>query len=274
MNCNYISTVDLAKVIYELVTKYMNNAVVNIERNGGYGASVLSKLVTTSIKRNLYYEIKDKIIEERFDGVKTVKRTQKTKVYGLDSTRDVRELLIEILRERVELHKDKFISPIIYQEMEGMEVKKNGRIEHSTNTHDDQVFSYLMALYVWYYGKNLAEDYGIQKTTLRTDQDLDEAVIGIEENLTDIKDTIEDIDNEIVESQLEVLNKTNVIMFEDWMRSEMQKDQEAMNKILQTKVGREAYARKYNIDVNDVSDNSVYSIPASVFNDFYNDDNS
>ena len=34
LNCNYISTTDLAKVIYELVTKYIPNAIVNIERNG------------------------------------------------------------------------------------------------------------------------------------------------------------------------------------------------------------------------------------------------
>jgi hypothetical protein len=34
LNCNYISTNDLAKVIYELVTKFMPNAIVNIERNG------------------------------------------------------------------------------------------------------------------------------------------------------------------------------------------------------------------------------------------------
>ena len=34
LNCNYISTVDLAKVLYELVTKYIPNAIVNIERNG------------------------------------------------------------------------------------------------------------------------------------------------------------------------------------------------------------------------------------------------
>lgn len=33
-NCNYISTVDLAKCIYELVVKYMPNAIVNVERNG------------------------------------------------------------------------------------------------------------------------------------------------------------------------------------------------------------------------------------------------
>lgn len=34
MNCNYIPTDDLADVIYQLVTNYMNNAIVNIERNG------------------------------------------------------------------------------------------------------------------------------------------------------------------------------------------------------------------------------------------------
>lgn len=34
LNCNYISTTDLAKVIYELVTKFIPNAIVNIERNG------------------------------------------------------------------------------------------------------------------------------------------------------------------------------------------------------------------------------------------------
>lgn len=33
-NCNYISPNDLAAVIYEIVSKYMPNAVVNIERNG------------------------------------------------------------------------------------------------------------------------------------------------------------------------------------------------------------------------------------------------
>ena len=34
LNCNFIPTDDLADVIYTLVSKYMNNAIVNIERNG------------------------------------------------------------------------------------------------------------------------------------------------------------------------------------------------------------------------------------------------
>ena len=34
MNCNYISTNDLAKVIYFITTNWMNNVVINVERNG------------------------------------------------------------------------------------------------------------------------------------------------------------------------------------------------------------------------------------------------
>ena len=65
-----------------------------------------------------------------------------------------------------------------------MEVKKNGKVEHSDNSHDDQVFSYLMALYVWYDGKNLAQNWHVYKNTLKTDIDEE-----IEEN--DIEDQLE-----------------------------------------------------------------------------------
>ena len=34
LNCNYIPSQDLAQVIFDIVTKYMKNAIVNIERNG------------------------------------------------------------------------------------------------------------------------------------------------------------------------------------------------------------------------------------------------
>ena len=72
-NCNYISTPELAYLLIELV-KYLPNAVINVERNGGYGASVLAKLVRSSIKRNLWYTIEDRVLEERFGGMGPVQR--------------------------------------------------------------------------------------------------------------------------------------------------------------------------------------------------------
>ena len=79
----------------------------------GFGASVLAALINSKVKQNLYFEIKDRVIEETNDGIRIVRKKQKTRVFGLDSTKDRRDLLIEILRQRMEYHKDKFISPII-----------------------------------------------------------------------------------------------------------------------------------------------------------------
>lgn len=119
------------------------------------------------------------------------KKSQKVRVYGLDSTRDVRARLIEILQERVRYHKDKFVAPIILDEMKHMVVKKSGKVEHSENSHDDQVFSYLMALYVWYDGKNLAENFHIVKNTIKTDADEELLENEIEDNL----EAVEKVDN-------------------------------------------------------------------------------
>ena len=121
--CNYISQIDLSKVIYEIVTKHMTNAIINVERNGGFGASVIALLKKAGLTKNLYYEFKERVIEERCEGPGAIKKTKATlKVYGLDSTKNVRELLIEILRERMDSHKDKFISRRLYDEFIGLEV--------------------------------------------------------------------------------------------------------------------------------------------------------
>lgn len=271
LNCNYISTPDLAMVIHELVNKYMSNAVVNVERNGGFGASVLAKLINSNIKKNLYYEIKDKIIEETNDGTRVIKKTQKTKIYGLDSTKTVRELLIQILRERMDHHKDKFVSKRIYNELIGLEVKRNGKVEHSSNTHDDQIFSYLMALYVWYEGKNLMELYGIQKSTIQTDQDIDEVVFGLEEKYGSIMEEIVHLDSsQEIHEQLKEFDKNKGMLYGEWLKKEAEKDQMAMDNILATRVGKEAYARQFNVPIADLQ-MANYKIPASTYNDFYSD---
>ena len=271
-NCNYISTNDLAHLIYELVVKYMPNAIVNIERNGGFGASVLSTLKETKIKRNLYYEIKDRIFEERtFGGMnQTIKRTQKCKVYGFDETKNSRDLLMQILRERVDNHKSKFLSPKILAELRTLEYKKNGRIEHTSQGHDDQIFSYLMAMYVWYEGKELTERFGLQKVTIHTDDDDDDR-IDIDNNYTDISESINE-NSDMVQEQLEILNSNKAIMYDEWRAQEKAKDQEALNRLLHTKVGQQAWIEKYHIDPDDLPTiGQAFSIPQDVFDDYYDD---
>ena len=282
MNCNYISTFDLAQCIYELVTNYMPNAVVNVERNGGYGASVLSKLVNSKIKRNLYFEIKDKVIEERQQDNHIYKAKKRMKVYGLDSSKKIRELLMEILRERMEYHKDKFVSPIILEELKGLEVKKNGKIDHSVNTHDDQIFSLLMALYVWYYGKNLTENFGIKKGTIKTDESLDEEVKDWNTATEFMGDVIEDFyleddnspklqANKFLRESKQAIGKT----YSEFEKERALKEMQILKQYLNTRVGREAYARTYHLDIdelNDKYDSGLFEIPPDIFASFYDTD--
>ena len=264
-NCNYISTNDLAKVIYELVVKYMPNCIVNVERNGGFGASVLSVLAKSKIKKNLYFEIKDKVIEERFNGTKPVRKTVQKKCFGFDETRDSRQLLMEILKERMEKHKAKFISPIIFNELTTLEVKRNGRIEHADNAHDDQIFSYLLALYVWYEGKNLMQNFGLDKGTLYTD-DADEEYLGLDETYRDIVNEIEMEEDEDLQEQLNFLSSDKSVSFKQWQDQEFLKDQEALNNLLKNKVTRRAYARQNHVEEESLNnEHSFTTLPNTVF---------
>ena len=280
-NNNSVSLDELPDIIYEIVSRYMPNAIINVERNGGYGLAVLSKLMKHSdIKRNLYYEIKDKVVEETYSGAHRTRKKTRTKVYGFNSTKEGRNLLIEILRWRMREHKDKFVAKRIYDELLGMEVKKNGFVEHSSKTHDDQIFSYLMAMYVWQEGINLSE-WHIEKGSLKTDSDgVDEPVYGCDEQMTPIfeeinarekMDAADPKDNPL--KDLAKAKKSMGMMYHEWERAEQAKDMKALEEVLSTRPGREAYAAKYNLDPKDLENMNFQStIPMSVFTDFYEDE--
>lgn len=269
-NCNWIPTLDLAAVILEIVSKYMPNAVVNIERNGGFGATVIAKLLTTNIKRNLYFSFKDRVIEERYGGTEVVRKKQLTKVYGSDSTHEERNKLMDILRSRVDFHKDKIISRTIYEELCGMEVKKNGKIEHSSNTHDDQVFSWLWALYVIYEGGDLMRNWGIERHEIRTDADLEEAVYDFDHTTEEIAMDLNSVDLEtqgMVDEQLKILKAApGQKMYMEWIAEEKAKDDACLAKLLHDPRAREAYARDMHLNLNDVGPTTtLYDIPMDVF---------
>lgn len=275
-NCNYISPLDLAKVLQTIVMNYMPNAVINVERNGGFGASVLKYLIGTSVKKNLYYEIKEKVLEERFNGNSISKYKKMMKVYGFDNTNKSREGLMEILRQRMLNHKDKFISPILFNEIKNLEIKKNGRIDHSANGHDDQVFSYLLALYVWYEGKDLMNRWHIQKCNIATDDNNVEELTSFDQGFDDITTELIGIEKEEdpaqVEEQLKIM-EDRTKLYNEWKEQEAQKDRESLNELLRNKLAREAYAQKYNLNVDQLNqqyDNGLYTISNDIFEDFYN----
>ena len=277
MNCNYISTLDLARCIEFIVKNWMPNAIVNVERNGGYGSTVISKLIKMGLKKNLYYEIKDTVIEERQDGVRSYKQKVRTKVYGLNSTKSIRQLLIDLLIDRVENHKDKIISPIIYNELLGMEVKRNGKVEHSASTHDDQVFSMLMALYMWYEGVNMGERFGLKKVSIKTDDEIDEQVDYYNDDTVEIVGSFNQDDeiNEQIQYDLNAAIAAGGTVMQDFLNKRHAEERAKFEALVHTPLGERAYRQEYNIPdnipiSNFVGDGSQFSVPDSVFHGFYN----
>lgn len=231
------------------------------------------------LKKNLYYEIKDVIAEERQDGVHSYKHKVRTKVYGLTSTKAVRQLLIDLLIDRVENHKDKFISPIIYNELLGMEIKRNGKVEHSASTHDDQIFSLLLALYMWYEGVNMAERFGLKKVSIKTDDEVDEQLDYYNDETMEIVDSFnkEDEFQEDIEKDLNAAIKAGGIQMEEFINKRREEERAVMESVLNTPIGAKAFKQQYGIPQDmpiehyvDSSSSNGNTIPDSVFINFYN----
>ena len=237
-------------------------------------------MVKTSAKKNLYWEIKDKVVEEAFNGIRMAKKSQRVRVYGLDSTRDVRARLIEILQERVRYHKDKFVAPIILDEMKHMVVKRSGKVEHSDNSHDDQVFSYLMALYVWYDGKNLAENFRIIKNTIKTDTEEELLDNEIDDNIEAVE-TVDNLDgyayarenDDILEALEFVEANSKFITSEDLQLEQYYQIIEGRNRILdKNEELRKKFAEETGVDESMFEDKQHFgqdtvTLPDSLFID-------
>jgi len=280
MNCNYISTIDLARCIEFIVKNWMPNSIINVERNGGYGSTVITKLVKMGLRKNLYYEIKDVVTEEKQDGIHSYKQKTRMKVYGLTSTKAIRNTLIDILIERVESHKDKIVSPIIYNELLGMEIKRNGKVEHSDSTHDDQVFSMLMALYMWYEGVNMGERFGMKKTSIRTDEDIDEQVDYYNDDSVEIVGSFnqEDDLNTEIEKDLDNAIKAGGMQMQEFLDQRRAQEQAQFKSLILSPIGERAYRQKYNIPdnvpiTNFVGEQNNFNVPDSVLLGFYNNNN-
>ena len=246
-------------------------------KQNGFGATVISKLIKMGLKKNLYYEIKDMVVEERQDGVHAYKQKIRTKVYGLNSTKQIRQLLIDILIDRVENHKDKIISPIIYNELLGMEIKRNGKVEHSASTHDDQIFSMLMALYVWYEGVNMAERFGLKKVAIKTDDEIDEQLDYYDDDTVEIVEhfnTKDEIDEEI-EGTIKDMIRAGGQTMQDFVEQRRAEEQAKFEQLIHTTMGEKAYRQTYGIPDDKPISNYVngvenVNIPEAVFRSFYN----
>lgn len=95
---------------------------------------------------------------------------QYRKHFGFRTTGKTRDhLYLTVLFKTLEYNKQKIRSPVLIDELATL-VNRNGRIDHETGGHDDQVIAYLLGCHVMFAGKNLRY-YCIDPLTVLSEMD-------------------------------------------------------------------------------------------------------
>jgi hypothetical protein len=158
--CPYIGETKYEKLIIELVRTYMPRAIVVIERNS-VGDGIIDHLLNSPIANNLYFDKNRDLVSEKMgqhqDITSMLKHeAEKKKYYGAYTEKQSREDMMAILKRHMYEFKDNFVTKNITEDISRLVKTRGGRIEAGPGFHDDSIMSYLIGMYVYYHGNNLA----------------------------------------------------------------------------------------------------------------------
>lgn len=154
---------DLKRFLYQLIKKYIPNGVLCIEKNHG-GDSVIQDLRETVLNRNIYHSMNKELIDDNTSKMNKghiEREVERRRHYGVFTGVKSRSLMIDLLFLTVQENKDRLTSHFVIDDILKL-VRKNGKVQAAVGEHDDSIMSYLIALYVYTYGKNLNR-WGIVK---------------------------------------------------------------------------------------------------------------
>lgn len=159
-SCPYIGETMYEKLIIELVRKHLPRAIIVIERNS-VGDGIIDHLLNTNIRNNLYFDKGRDLVETNLQDQSTVtsmlkKMGEQKKFYGVYTGPQSREDMMTILTRHMAEFKDNFVTKNITEDITHLVRAKSGKILAGPSWHDDSVMSYLIGLYVYYHGNNLA----------------------------------------------------------------------------------------------------------------------
>jgi hypothetical protein len=153
----YIGIPAAVKFVRTMIRKHIPRCIMAIERNN-VGTAIIDGLRETDVRANIYFDdskdfidVDDKLDPQGFLAHQAARR----KLYGVWTGPKSRDIMFTILEAHMAEYKDKFVTENIINDLVSLVRKKNGRIEHASGFHDDSLFSFLLALYVFYHGKNL-----------------------------------------------------------------------------------------------------------------------
>ena len=149
-----------------LVTEILPRGVLCIERNS-VGDSIIDHLMNGPARDRLYFDKAKDLVENNSTAMGTIESVLKRQAsiksyYGVYTSPKSRDDMVAILARHVNEYKDKFVTKNIIRDLSRLVRTSSGKIEAGPGFHDDSIMSYLIALYVYYHGNNLAV-FGIIK---------------------------------------------------------------------------------------------------------------
>lgn len=149
---------DICTFLRLLIKKVTPKGILCIERNS-LGDAVIAILKRTEVSYNLYYD-SDAVLfgtpDEKLDEKGFIKReAENRRYYGVHTNIKSREMMMTILMRLVAEKKDSFVTKYIIADLNNLVKKKSGKIEARSGTHDDNIMSFLIGMYVLYHGKKL-----------------------------------------------------------------------------------------------------------------------
>jgi hypothetical protein len=157
--CSYIGETMYEKLLIELIN-VLPRGILCIERNS-VGDSIIDHLLNSPIRDRLYFDKNRDLVQEKAHENETVESMLKKQAaiktyYGVWTGTQSRDDMFSILSRHVKEYKEKFITKNIIRDLSRLIRKSSGKIEAGPGFHDDSIMSYLIGLYVYYHGNNLA----------------------------------------------------------------------------------------------------------------------
>ena len=166
----YIGETEYENVLKALVKDVIPRAIVIIERNS-VGDGIIDHLLSDgTIANNLYFDKDRDLVQAKMRDAETVEsmliaKSRIKTYYGVYTHGKSREDMFSILSRRINENKDDFVTNNVICDITGLVRTSSGKIEARPGGHDDSIMSYLIAMYVYYHGNNLAA-FGFYKTDL------------------------------------------------------------------------------------------------------------
>lgn len=163
----YISGTDIVRLLITLIHEHIPKAVLIPEKNS-LGIYLIQMIYDSSIRENLYWSDSERqleqMTEESEEDFKLREAAAKWKKYGTYLTVSTRKAMIELLKKHINECKDILLTEYLVEDICKLIQNPNTqKIAAGKGEHDDCLFSYLHAVYLYYTGDNL-EIFGIVKS--------------------------------------------------------------------------------------------------------------